>query len=312
MFRGPQKQLPFLVVATGSLVALVHLQARTLAAVGVHPAWMLVAQALVAGGALWLLAFRAGRPALDGRHQRFYLLAGLTGLTLPNLAGFALLQRIDAATYALLVVLAPLLTWMLASLLERRPVQIRRLFGVVVGLAGALIVLIPALDQSGAEVATPSMLALGMTVPLLIAVGNLYRARAVPRSTPSLSLGGGTLLFQLPIALLLAIVLPGAELPPPERLAGLFGLGLLTLAAYLPFYQLQKQADAVAFSHIGYVILMVSAVGSAALLQAPLPTGWPLAAALVVLALVLNHPRTDLNASSCQRPVPPTHSSKEI
>lgn len=309
MVRGLHKQPAFLVVVTGSLAALLYLQARTLAAAGVHPAWMLLAQALVAGGGLWLVAVRRGRLPLDGRHVRFYLLAGLTGLTLPNLAGFMMLRHVDAATYALLVVLAPLVTWVLSTLYERRRAPGRRLLGVVSGLLGALIVLVPALKGAGDT--APGLLVLGLLVPLLLAAGNLYRARAVPRATSSSALGGGSLLLQLPIALLLVAALPGADLPPTGHLPGLFRLGMLTLLTYLPFYQLQKRADAVAFSHIGYVILIVSSLGSAVLLGTALPAGWPLAAALVVFALVLNQPGP-AGAGAPRRPLQATQPDKEI
>lgn len=281
-----------LILATGLMLGGGYVIARWLtASVGLHPAWMVVAQSLIAGGGLAAPGWRRGALPLDRPTLRFYLLAGLTAVTVPNLAGLFALRGLSVGLYSLLVTLTPLATWAFASLVARRMESATRLIGVLVSLAGVTVALLP---RSGdAEFAAGALL-LGLAVPLVLAAGNVYRAARLPRHLSASTLAAGTLLSQVPVALAFALAV-GAPMPSPMQTLGLCGFGVWTLLAYLPYFRLQAVADAVRFSQIGYVIALTGIAGGTLVLGEHLPISLAAAAPLVFLGIAITngHLRSD-------------------
>lgn len=103
-----------------------------------------------------------------------------------------------------------------------------------------------------------------MAVPILLAAGNVYRARNWPHGVPAPMVSAATLGVQAALLLpLFALLHDGADI---VRLGGNWPmLVLVTVAANVSAAYLQRVADSVAYSQIGYVIALTG-IGLGALL----------------------------------------------
>lgn len=299
MFKRMLADPTVLVLATGFMFGGSYVIVRAVMVSGVHPVWLLAVQGLVAGVGLGAVAAaRQGIPF--GRHHLlFYLLAGTTGMTLPRLMGTYALQELSAGLYSMLVALAPMLTWLVASVVARRLESVVKLGGVLIGLTGTVAILLPLAPTSGAGSISMAGLVLGVATPLLLAAGNVYRSRAVPRDLPVLGIAAGTALAQLPF---LGVLLLTVDAPAPtgEQWPGLLLIGVWSLVAYLPYFRLQTVTDAVRFSQIGYVIPLTGIFGGVVLLDEALPASLLLGAPLVFLGLAVTNGHVPLPSLSIQ------------
>ncbi len=289
MAKGLFSEPTALIVLTGALIGGSFVLSRALAVAGLDPAWMLLAQSLVAGVGLAGLAARRGGVPLDRRHVVFYLLGGLTSSTLPRFVSFIALQEMSAGLYSMLVTLSPLLTWLVASAVAARFESMLKLAGVLLGFAGIAIVLAPgAVGDAPSSELSSLALALGLATPALLAIGNVYRALNIPRETPALAIAAGSLLAQVPVALAIGLAV---DSPPPtsDQLDALLAFGAWTLVMSLPYYKLQAVTDAVRFSQIGYVIPVTGIAGGAAFLGETLPATLFVGAPLIMLGLAVTN-----------------------
>jgi drug/metabolite transporter (DMT)-like permease len=274
-----------LVLLVGGLIGLTYVYARTLATGGAHPLWMVLAQTLGGGLGLWLVNRAGGsRLVLTPRRVRYYLISGLLGLTLPNALGYLALRDMPAGLLAMIVPLAPLFTWLFAGLAARRWQHPVRLVGLVFGLAGVLIALAP---RSGSLSVAPRVLGPALAMPVLLATGNVYRARALPAGGGPVELAAGMLLSQAVLIMAALTCLPGIAWPDAATALRLAALALLTVAMYLPYFRLQRLADPVRFSQIGYVIPVAGLLGGALFLGEPLQPSVLASLPLLLLGLAV-------------------------
>lgn len=227
-----------------------------------------------------------GTLGIDRRLVWFGAVAGTFGHALPMLAAYWLATRAGAGFASLSFTLTPVLTLSIMALLGREALRPIRLAAVGLGMAGGLLLVG---GQVWSRQLDASLIAVALLVPTLIAATNVYRGLHMPHGLSDAWLSAATLLGS---SLLLAVFTPMfAKVGVlPNGTDGIHWLVLQTLAlvaGYLCYFALQRRAEPVAFSLIGYVMMLVSVgIGMRAFGETVAWTLWP-AIALIAAALWL-------------------------
>lgn len=275
-----------LLLGTGVSLGLGAPIAKAASEVGVSPLAFALWPTLAAGLLLALLGLlRRESPEDLPRLLRFGGVAGLFGHALPMSALFWLASHAGAGFASLSLALPPVFTLLTTTLLGIERLAPRRAAAVGLGLSGALLMLA---GRGGSFEATPAVLAIALLIPASIGATNVYRSRHMPPGVRGEWLSASTLMAS---ASMLAVTGPAlGDVTPP--LSGP-GMGWLALQAgaltvgYLLYFALQRRAEPVTFSLIGYVMMLSGiAVGTLAFGERLPWTVWP-AAVLVLAALLL-------------------------
>lgn len=197
------------------------------------------------------------RPGLGRRHGRYYLTAGLLGMSIPNIIFYFVIDRIPAGLMAVVVTTAPLLTYVFALALAMEAFRPLRAAGIATGFAGALFLVLPK-----ASLPAPDMLPwtlLAFLTPAFYAINSIYSARARPPGSASLGLACGMLFgaaaIQLPIVLGFGDFYWPAW-PPADRDLALAAQVAISSFAYVLFFELLRLAGPVFFSQVGYIVTL--------------------------------------------------------
>lgn len=226
---------------------------------------------------------------LTGRTLEYAAISGAL-FVLPNALAFLAVRHVGAGFISLSYAFPILITWLLAVLLRLERLRALRLLGVLLGLAGGL--LLAAAKAQGTDGAR-GWAALVLAIPVVLAVGNIYRtlrwpSGASPVFLAALMLFGGALTL-LPFAL---VTEPG-QLPALLASATVIRLLLLEIAVfavlYVFFFVLQKLAGPVYLSQIGTVAALVGTLIAVGLMGEAPPPNLALAGVLVALGLILFH-----------------------
>lgn len=281
-------------LSTGILIGASVPLARVAGERGVAPlVWVLATSAL--SSLLLRLARRASPPAAVERASRrawlgYVAALGLLSIALPNALLFVAVRELGAAAGSLAYTLPPLLTVAIAALVGlERPTR-RRILGIVLGLVGTLVLVLPrsALHDAG----TASAYLCLALVPVSIAIGNIVRARYwPPGSTPIGNAAGTTLAGALLLGGALAVEGAGTAqllaLATPA-LAGLaLGQAAASAVAMLLFFWLQRAAGPVFTSQVGYVATATGLAAAAVVFGERVSPWFVVAGGLVMLGVVL-------------------------
>lgn len=280
-----------LVIGFGLLMGLIPVLVKLAAENAVSPSLFAIVQASGAGLAILALCRILGhRLSLDRRSMRYYAIAGLSGIALPNELLFLSVPHLGAGLIAILYCFPPLITLCMALAIGMERLNPWRAGGILLGLAASLAITLP----KGNLNADPFWLAIAMSAPLSLAFGNIYRSRSWPPGAKPLPLAAGMLLagalWLLPVLLLTGLTgETGAPiLFPTER--GILLLAFvvaITAIGYVMFLTLQQIAGAVYMSQVGYVITATGlAIGVGFLGEQYGPWIW-VAVALVFAAVAL-------------------------
>lgn len=286
-----------LLLFNGTLIAGMYAFAKVAGGHGISPfgllAWQLLFAAIVIGV---VAAVRGEWPALKPANLRYAAIAGVLGITGPNLVTFAALKHVPAGLVGVITALSPALTYAIATLFSAERFEPLRAAGVLLGLAGVMAILLPRGALPGPE-ALPWAVA-AVLAPLLLAGGNVFRSLAWP---PGLRpLAAASLLLAIQALVLVPVAAMLGEFEVPRSLSGardlpLLGAGALTAAFYLGAFELQKRGGAVVVGQIGYVITVASLLLGALVFGERYPLTTFLAVAVVLAGVMLaNHrPRPD-------------------
>jgi drug/metabolite transporter (DMT)-like permease len=268
-FKRTAAMTPLLLLVNGSLIAGIYALAKVAAAGGVSAPGVLAWQLLFAAPVLAAVAaWRGQAPLRPGRASlRYAAVAGLLGITAPNLLTFAALTHVPAGLIGVIGALSPAFTYAIALALRIERPHVWRAAGIGLGLAGVMAVLLPRGALPADASSLPWALA-AIGTPLLLAAGNVFRTRAWPAGLAPLS--AASLMLALQAALVVpavawsgALRLPSLALAAPD--VALLGAGVLTSLFYLSAFELQRRAGAVAVGQLGYVITAASlAIGALA------------------------------------------------
>ena len=128
-------------------------------------------------------------PSLRFKYLHFYLVLGTLGTAIPiTLLAFAA-TKVPAGAIALGLTLEPILTYGLATLFRIDHFRLLRIAGVLVGLTGVLLVLLP--EQSLPEPGMAPWMLMALGAPLCWACCSVYIAILRPPESRSISLTCG-------------------------------------------------------------------------------------------------------------------------
>ena len=234
----------------------------------------------------WLLLRR--RPVVcDAQHLRYFVITALVSYALPNLLVLAAMAHLGSGPTAMMFTLSPLFTALLSRLAGLRAPARLEYWGIAIGFGGALLVAL-ARGEAGRPAAW-LWVGVGLLIPLLLALGNVYRSLDWPPRADSTWLAVGS--HGVAALLLLALcALTGAWRGLPA-LAGVPWLAAAQVAAavlmFPLFFRLQALGGPVLLSQIGTVGAGIGvAVGAGLLGERYPPLVWG-GVALIALGIGL-------------------------
>jgi drug/metabolite transporter (DMT)-like permease len=277
-----------LLLATGGLVGATFPLGKLAAEAGIPPlVWSFL---IAAGSALVLgaaLAARRSAVAIDLRHLRYDLVAGVVSLAIPNALVFSVVPRLGAGFTSILFTLSPILTLAFSTMLRLRRTTSLGVAGIAVGFAGALVIVLSK-GQVGRP-AEPAWLVIALFIPVSLAAGNVYRTLDWPPGASGLRLAAGMNIAAAIVLALTSLLLLGTF--PLGAVAAAPALSLVQVASsaamFVFFFPLQVIGGPVYLSQIGYVAAAVGlASGSLLLGESYGPMTW-LGAAVVAAGIVM-------------------------
>lgn len=248
-----------LLLSIGTLMGLTSNLVKLAGSIGWQPMAYLLWS--LSGGGLLLLLFawwRGERPGMSLPQQRYYLASGLLSIAVPNALLFSSIGHVGAGFASMCLAFPPLFTYLLALTLRMEGLSRIRLLGICIGLSGSLILALGKLQGGDSPIL---WVLAALSVPVFLALGNIYRARYWPSGATPLSLAPGMLLGGA--LLLIVTALFGVDFSP--RLDSTLAVGLLAAqmvlfaAVYALFFILQNLAGTVFLSQIGSVAAITGA-----------------------------------------------------
>ena len=233
--------------------------------------WVGVGAALVCWG---LCLARGVRPRFSRRHLVYYLLSGCSRILVAGFVMYTVLGHVPAGIVAIVLGTAPLLTFVASVSMRFEKFTFVRGGGVLLGLAGIVLMFGPGVGFDGAAgtggSGTVGWIALGFLTPLIYACSNITIDRTRPAGEDSVALTAG--MFTLVAALALPLSLAMGQFHPLWR-DGLSGPEVAMLAhatiiaiCFYGLYELIRRTDATFGSQSTYVTTLTGILYGMALL----------------------------------------------
>ena len=246
----------------------------------------LVGAALILAGTT---ALRSQPMPINRRTLEYAAVSGIL-FAVPNAVSFLSVRHVGAGFVALSLAFPVLVTWLLAVTLRMEKLRALRLVGVLLGLAGGVVL---ALSQGSDAEGARGWAALVMLMPVVLAAGNIYRTKRWPENAAPVFLAA---LMMLGGALALT---PFALMHEGGRFEELFGSSRIILlllgetavfaVVYFFFFVLQRLAGPVYLSQIGLVAALAGTLIAIFALGESIPSNLGTAGALIVLGTLIFH-----------------------
>lgn len=253
----------FLLLATGAALGLNFPLGKLAMAAGITPALWAAVISLGAGLAmLVIVTVTEWKNPSRTSTTYFAIVSGFLSYVVPNALTYAVIPKIGSGLTAIMFALSPVVTALFSLLLRVRPPNLISIFGIVVGLAGAGIIIFSRnTDFSGGAA---EWLLLALLIPLFLGAGNVYRTMAWPFGASPRKLAAHTNLAAVPFFALLVYAQTGTiDVMPLAAIPGLVAMQLVvSTIMFLMFFRLQQVGGPTYLSQIGYVAAAVGvAVG---------------------------------------------------
>ncbi len=255
-------------------------------------------------GGVGLLIFSAVIRQLPGTsfaHLRQYTVTALIGFSIPLIALTVVSGKLPPGILTLVVTLTPALTYIFAYLAHLNRLNLWGIGGVVLGLAGVLLIVLPA--GSLGEGFSPAWLLLGLTAPLGYAINNIAVVFLRPPQTTSLHLSTGVLLVATVVLLPVMLAVDGAFVFSGLEAKAVWSTawaGFTNVVIFLSLFEIIRRAGPVFFAQFNYVVV-VSGIIWAFLIFSDTFTGWVWAAiAVMAVGLVFANAGTNKSAKAIE------------
>jgi drug/metabolite transporter (DMT)-like permease len=198
---------------------------------GAHPVGLALWETIGSGGLLLAFCAALGRfPRRRWPYLRYYLVNGLLGFTIPGPLLFWIAPHLPVAVLTLMIPMVPLLTYVLILALRMEGFDAWRALGVVLGILGIALIVLP--EGSLPEPGLVGWVILGLAASSLYAVQNLYIATRSPPDADVLTQTAGMLILGGLAAIPLAAGMDGFLLPVfPMTVAVKAAAGMLLINA---------------------------------------------------------------------------------
>lgn len=242
-----------LLIVNGFLIALMLSLAKEVTSAGVHPVVYAFWQTLLAGTLLLAISLK-NLAAITSNHVRYFFISGLTGIAVPNAIAFVLVTKIGSGFTGIMYALPPIFTFLISITMGLASFKVHKLIGLFVAVFACCWLVMQRHESMGE--ATTIWLLLGLVIPFMLSIGNVYRSVAWPEGIQPLTLAAGTLLaasFILHVygnVISLSFILDNSS----NLILSLILLqGFLTALTFFCSFELQKRSDPVFYSQLGSV-----------------------------------------------------------
>lgn len=264
-----------LLLALGSLWGLSPAFTKFLALEGIPPIGVVFWQTLIAGtGLLVMCRVRGVAIGLSRRHLVFYGVMGAAGVALPNSNMVFVLGHIPAGLMSVIIVTAPVITYVIAVAIRLEIIDARRAGGVALGFIGAALLVLPKGSLPSPEMLPFALLA--FITPLAWALTNVYAEAARPPGADPMTLAMGTM-FAAAIASLIAALVSGSFHPIWRDFGigdqALIGYGLVTIVTFFLYFTVVSLSGAVYLAQVGYITTLMG-LGWGAWFYGEEPSAW--------------------------------------
>lgn len=259
-----------------------------------HPAFgLLFWQSVVCVAVLGLIAVIRGRGVpLHGGAVRFYVVVALLGTLIPNFTFYTSVVHLPSGIMSIIISTIPMIALPIGLALGSEIVTLRRLIGLLLGLSGVLMLVVP--QASLPDRAMLAFLPVAMIGPLFYALENTYVARSGLAGMDPLQAMFGTQIVALGLSVpAMAVTGQWMAMPliPGEPEIALIVSSALHALLYATFVWLAARTGAVFASQSAY-ITTASGMMMAMLLLGERFSPWVFAAAAVMLGgLALVRPK---------------------
>lgn len=213
--------------------------------------------ALFVGSMLLLVVnlFRRQTIPVSVSHLRYYVIAGLCSSGIPTANMFLCLNHISVGAMSLALTTVPILTYFFSLIAGLEQVQVRRAVGIALGLAGALVVILP---EGGLPQATSlKWFLLAFVTPVGYASGTVFTAKYRPHDVDSLVGANAMMLASATFLFVIAVTFEDLY-PIWARMSHINDLivlhGALSATAFTLFFVLLRVAGPVYFSQVAYLV----------------------------------------------------------
>lgn len=279
---------PVLLVLTGAFLGLTLPFGKLAFAAGISPsvwAWVISTGAGVVLLAAYL--FAGGRPRLDGHRLRYYLVAALISYAAPNVMTLSAIPHLGAGYTGIMYTLSPIFTLLLSLLFGMRRPNMLGLCGIFTGFAGAVVVAFTR-GQVGQPAETLWVI-VGLLIPVLLALGNVYRTLNWPQDAHPTELAAGSHIMTAVLLVPAILVLTGSFPLAPLGNAPLLVLlqVVASTAMFALYFRLQAVGGPVYLSQIGYVGAAVALLAGTLFLGETYRLSTWLGAAIIVAGVLM-------------------------
>ncbi|MFU1478939.1 DMT family transporter [Roseovarius sp. C7] len=251
--------------------------------------WQMVIVLVVCGT---VMALRGKRPVIGRAYLRLFLMVAIFGTVMPDIFYYTAARELPGGIMSIVTSSVPMFSLPIAILLANEGFVPKRLFGLIFGMVGIVLLIGPETSVPGARATGFVVIALG--APLFYAIeGNLVSKWGTAGLDP-LQVVFGASLVGLPICFALAVgtgqwIDPTAGIGRAET-ALIFSAGIHALV-YAAYVWLVGRAGSVFAAQTSYVVTATGVLWSIYLLQESY-SGWVwLALAMMMVGMFLVQPR---------------------
>lgn len=251
------KLLPILLlVVLGALWGGNPAFSKALAIDGVSPFGVVFWQTLGAGVILLAVCLvRRTSLRFGPKHLIYFGFMGVVGIDISYVTLVFTVEKLTASYVSVLVLFSPMLTYAIALALRMEPVVRIRAVGIVVGLVGAGVLVVPE-----GSLPAPGLLPIALIAfitPLGYAAANVYAEYARPEGSDNVALAMGTM-FAAALGALIGGAIDGSFYPAWQSIGQteviLVAFAITTAVAFLIFYAIIAVAGAVYLGQVGYLV----------------------------------------------------------
>lgn len=249
-------------------------------------------QVIGAGFMAVISLLRGSRLPLRSGAIKVYVILGLVGTIIPNSASYQAIAYLPSGVMSILLSLVPMLAFPMALVLGLERFRALRLLGLVAGLCGVMMLVLP--ETSLPDRAMLAWIPMALIAPLFYAFeGNYVGKWGVEGLDPVQLLFGASLVGAV---MTLPLALGSGQYISPIRAFGaaewaLIAASVIHVIAYAAYVWLIGRAGTVFAAQVGYLVTGFGVFWAIVLLgESYAPTIW-LAMGLVLLGVFLVQPR---------------------
>ncbi len=250
-----------LLLGTGAALGLNFPLGKLAMAAGIAPAlWAAMISAGTGLVMLFIVAVTERKDLSRTSTLYFAIVSSFLSYVVPSVLTYTVIPKIGSGLAAIMFALSPVVTALLSVIFRVRPPNLTSIFGIILGLAGAGIIIFSRnSDFSGG--AAPWIL-LALLIPVFLGAGNIFRTMAWPFGASPRKLAAHTNLAAVPFLAVLVYGLTGTiDVMPLANIPGLVALQLVvSIIMFMMFFRLQQVGGPTYLSQIGYVAAAVGVV----------------------------------------------------